>query len=208
MKKHWKRITPILLLLLSTLIAIPFLTSCGGDGGIKIPGVNEGEIINLIFPQPYVFAAQIIATIILFFVITKFVWKPYNEMIDKRKQFVMQEMKEVEEAKKTIFEEENKIKMQYITTQEKVSEMIESATQQSNTIISDSKQEAKNATALAYKDAQEEVVRLKLKMQKELSDKNISLVMAATEELTMKNINDKDNEKFVEDFLNKLDKEL
>ncbi len=69
MKKHLKKIAPFLLLILSFITVLPFLTSCSG----AIDGVNASEIVNLVFPQPIIFVAQIIATIILFIAVSKFV---------------------------------------------------------------------------------------------------------------------------------------
>ncbi len=204
MKKHLKKLLPFLLLLVSFTLVLPFLTSCSGT----IDGVNGSEIVNLVFPQPIIFVAQIIATIILFIVVSKFVWKPYNEMIEKRKQYVMGEMNEIEAKKVSIYEEEAKIKETMTQTQIRASQMIEDARVQSANIISESKIEAQKNYDLSLKEAASEVEIMKLKMQNEMQNENVDLILSATEELTKKNIKSVDNKKFVEDFLSKIDKEL
>ncbi len=206
-KQHLKKILPFLLLLVTLIVALPFLTSCSMDGA-SIDGVNGSEIVNLVFPNPIVFAAQVVATIILFIAVTKFVWKPYNEMLQKRKQYVLGEIKEIEAKKKDIFAQEEATKQSYLEVQQRTSQMLIDAKQQSETIISESKVEAKNKYDNTIKEAQEEITRMKLKMQIEMASENVNLVMSAAEQLTMKNINSEDNKKFVEDFLNKIDKEL
>lgn len=207
MKKHLKKIIPFLLLLVTLVAALPFLTSCSTDGA-NIEGVNGSEIVNLVFPNPIVFGAQILATIILFIVVSKFVWKPYNEMLKKRKDYVMGEIQEIEAKKQSIFEQEEAAKQNYLQVQERTSQMLIDAKHQSEMILSETKIEAKNKYDYSLKEAQEEIFKMKLKMQKEMANENVDLILSAAEQLTMKNIDSSDNRKFVEDFLNKLDKEM
>lgn len=204
MKKHWKKLFPIFLLLIILLISLPFLTSCSSE----IPGVNGEEIVNLIFPQPIVMVAQVIATIILLFLVLKLVWKPYNELLEKRKQYVLSEINEVDQKKKEIFDQENELKEKYLKAQIEVSEMIENAKNKSENIILDSKEQAKINADKTLAEAREEISKMKLKMKKEVESQNIDIILSAASELAMKNINSDDNKKFVEDFLSKLDKEL
>ncbi len=207
MKKHLKKTLPFLLLLVTLTIALPFLTSCSTEGA-SIDGVNGSEIVNLVFPNPIVFAAQIVATIVLFIAVTKFVWKPYNEMLQKRKDYVLSEINEIEAKKKSIYEQEASAKQNYLDVQKRTSQMLLDAKQQSEMIISESKVEAKNKYDNTLKEAQEEITKMKLKMQNEMASENVNLIMSAAEQLTMKNIDSADNKKFVEDFLKKIDKEL
>ncbi len=204
MKKTLKKALPLLLLIASFAIALPFLTSCSGS----IDGVNASEVVNLVFPQPIIFAAQFIATIILFIAVSKFVWKPYNEMLAKRKEYVMKGVNEVEAKKQEIFAQEEQLKLDVADAQMKSTELLQNAKVQSETIISESQVEAKNNYESTVKEAQEEIARMKLRMQKDLQHENIDLVLSATEQLTMKNIDSADNRKFIEDFLNQIDKEL
>ncbi len=207
MKKHLKKTLPFLLLLVTLTIALPFLTSCSTEGA-SIDGVNGSEIVNLVFPNPIVFAAQIVATIVLFIAVTKFVWKPYNEMLQKRKEYVLSEINDIEAKKKSIYEQEASAKQNYLDVQKRTSQMLLDAKQQSEMIISESKVEAKNKYDNTIKEAQEEITKMKLKMQNEMASENVNLIMSAAEQLTMKNIDSADNKKFVEDFLKKIDKEL
>lgn len=204
MKKHLKKLLPLILLLVSFIIVLPFLTSCSGN----IPGVNGSEIVNLLFPQPIVFAAQILATIILFFVVSKFVWKPYTTMINKRKEYVMSEVNAIEEKKHDLYEQEKQLNDAYLKAQLETSQMIQDAKNQSDLIISEAKIEAKNNYDLTIQNASNEVDKLKIKLKSDMRAENVELVLMAAEELTMKNINSTDNKRFVEDFLNKIDKEL
>ncbi len=206
MKKHLKKILPFLLLLVTLTTALPFLTSCSSSTAID--GVNGSEIVNLVFPNPIVFAAQIVATIILFAAVSKFVWKPYNDMLKKRKEFVMGEINEIEAKKQSAYEQDEAAKKNFLQVQQRTSQMLTDAKQQSEMILSESKIEAKNKYDNTLKEAQEEIFRMKLKMKTEMATENVDLILSAAEQLTMKNIDSADNRKFVEDFLSKIDKEL
>ncbi len=204
MKKHFKKVLPLILLLITLVIPLPFLTSCSG----QIPGVNGETMINLIFPQPLVLIAQVLATIILLFIVLKLVWKPYNQMLDKRKEYVLSEINEIEAKKQIIFEQEKEIKDKYLKTQRDISQMLDDAKKQSEFIIANSKKEAKSNSDRLINEAQQEISKLKIEMQKNIESKNLDIVLTAAEELVMKNVTSDDNKKFVEDFLSKLDKEL
>lgn len=207
MKKHFKKIWPLFLILSFVIISLPFITSCSQDN-TKIPDVDATSIVNLIFPQPIVFAAQILATVILLFMVIKLVWKPYNKMIEKRKEYVMSGINEVEKKKLEIFEKENDLKIRYMNTQEEITSMIEEAKYKSNYIISESEKEAKLNSEKLMNESKIEIERLKEKMKKDLQSENVDVIISAASELMMKNVDSNDNKKFVEDFLSKIDKEL
>ncbi len=129
-------------------------------------------------------------------------------MLEKRREYVMSEMQEIETQKQNLFAHETEMRNNLADAKARSSQLLQDAKHQSETIISESKIEAKNNYDLSLQEAQAEIARLKLKMQEEMHHENVDLILSATEELTMKNISSADNRKFVEDFLSKIDKEL
>ena len=57
-------------------------------GGLKdiMPGVDE--FINKLIPSWQAFVIQVLATLILFFFIVKFLFKPVREILKKRQDFI------------------------------------------------------------------------------------------------------------------------
>ena len=202
--KAKKIIFPIICIILVLFITVPFLVSCNAD----IEGVNGTDIINLIFPNPYVFAAQIIASIVLFSLVLKFVWKPYNKLMDAKKEYALWEIREAELVKIEAYENNEKAKNEFILAQAEAVNIINDANEKANLLKIKLLEEAEFNSQLIITKSEKENEKTKKDFELTKNDEILDLAMNAAEALTRKNISSKDNEDFIKDFISKIDKEL
>ena len=204
MKKFKKLILLFLLFILFSILAVPLLVSCSGSP----PGVGLEDIINSLFPNPWIFCAQIIAVIVLTIFIVWFIWNPAKKMIEKRKELVLKEVTEIKEIKEKNIEIEKEIQSKEIASKIKVDKIISSANEKAHNHKKNVEKEAKENSQRILDETDVMVAKKIRDSEKDIKDKIIDIAFATAEELSKKNISKIDNEKLVNEFINSLDKEL
>lgn len=158
----------------------------------------------VIIPEPLSLLAQIIATIILFLVMSKFLFGPVKQLLKNRQDYVMSNMKESEDAKA----ESYRMKKEYETK-------LQSAKEEASEIVANARSFGEDIKAKAIKESKEEadkiyqngVKALELERQKVMTSLNSDIVdmamMGAEKVLREKSTSDLDRnfvEKFVADM--------
>ncbi len=162
---------------------------------------NTQELVTLV---PWTFIAQIINLFIQMYLIKKFLFKPINDILEKRKNLADKTIREAREAK----EEADSLKDQY-------EDSLTSAHAEAAQIVSDAQKEAQNKADALVKEAQEEVAGIKAraaadieqekkKAVNEAKDEIGSLAMDIAGKVVEKEINEADHKKLIEDFINKV----
>ena len=162
---------------------------------------NTQELVTLV---PWTFIAQIINLFIQMYLIKKFLFKPINDILEKRKNLADRTIREAREAK----EEADSLKDQY-------EDSLTSAHAEAAQIVSDAQKEAQNKADALVKEAQEEVAGIKAraaadieqekkKAVNEAKDEIGSLAMDIAGKVVEKEINEADHKKLIEDFINKV----
>ena len=162
---------------------------------------NTQELVTLV---PWTFIATIINLFIQMFLIKKFLFKPINDILEKRKNLADKTIREAREAK----EEADSLKDQY-------EDSLTSAHAEAAQIVSDAQKEAQNKADALVKEAQEEVAGIKAraaadieqekkKAVNEAKDEIGSLAMDIAGKVVEKEINEADHKKLIEDFINKV----
>ena len=161
-----------------------------------------GDVSAKIFPNVESLIVQLLATGILVFVVIKFFWKPIKSNIDQRREYIK---KNIDEAGK--LNEEAHINL------EKSSQTIKDANVEARRIKDNAEAEAllarqnildqaKEEADRKMKIAEEQIKKEKEEAKQEIHDEIISVAMMAASKIVEKEINSKDNEKLVNDFLN------
>ncbi len=206
MKKKLKSKKIILftfLLLIVSLFSIPFLVSCNGEiGGI----VNATTIVNLIFPNIWVFVATIISTIILLSAIIWFVWKPLNKKIDERKKYLNQELEDAEKAKQDAFIAKTQAQEEFAKAQMDATRIVQNANERGNDLYNQLQDKAKENAYQIVKNAQEEIDIEKRKMQTEMHQQILDIAFDAATHVSKKNISKSDSDKLIDEFIDEYQK--
>ncbi len=206
MKKTKKLILLSLLFLIFSLFAILFLASC--SEGNPPPGVGLEDIINSLFPNPWIFATQIVAIIVLTIFTVWFIWTPAKKMIEKRRELVLKEVNEIKKIKETSLELKKEIEDKEISTKIKANKIVNLANEKAHFNKKNVEQAAKENSKRILNETDIIVAKKIRDSEKYIKDKIIDIAFATAEELSKKNISKDDNKKLVDDFISSLDKEL
>lgn len=190
--------------LLTIFPALFLLTSCSTDElGNSLSDSIEAKLI----PNIWAFLVQLLAFIVLIIVVTKFAYKPVRKYLDKRSQILNDERKEAEElkqkAKENFYESEKKLAEVRDNASKIIDEAREKGKSEREIILKEANLEAQKVKANAYKTIEEE----KSKAQKEIKEDIVDAAFSMTSKLLEREVNTKDNEKLVDDFVKDLKRE-
>lgn len=155
----------------------------------------------IIVPDFLNLSLQIAATLILFFVLKYFLFKPVNEMLTKRREYIESNIRESEEAK-----------AQSLKMKEEYEEQIKGAKTQANDIISEARNYGDELKQRAVKESKEEAKKvydagieaLELERQKIMNGVNndiIDMAIIAAEKVLRKNLSDSVDKDMVKHFV-------
>ena len=152
------------------------------------------QVQELVGIVPWTFIAQICNLFIQMYLIKRFLFKPINEMLEKRRAAADAEITDAEAAKK----EANAIKEEY---EQNMQEILESArktaTLQSEKIV---KEASEQAAALKNK-AEKEIAQEKKKAVNEVKGEIGGIAMDIAGKVIEREINEKDHEKLIDEFI-------
>ncbi len=159
---------------------------------------------DLVTLVPWTFIIQIINLFIQVYLIKKFLFKPINDILEKRKKLADKEIREAREAK----DEADSLKVQY-------EDSLSSAHAEAARIVSEAQKEAQNKADTLLHEAETEVAGLKAKATadieqekkkaiNEAKDEIGSLAMEIAGKVVEKEIKESDHKKLIDDFITKV----
>ena len=162
---------------------------------------NAQETQDLVTLVPWTFIIQIINLFIQVFLIKKFLFKPINDILDKRRNLADKAIKDAREAQ----EEADSLKTQYESS-------LTNAHAEAAQIVSDAQKEAQNKADTLVREAQEEVASIKAraaadieqekkKAINEAKDEIGSLAMEIAGKVVEKEISEADHKKLIDEFI-------
>lgn len=168
-------------------------------------GLPSGEdFVNKVFPNIWAFLVQLIAFIIMVFVVIKFAYKPVRKFLDKRREYIANNLKEAEEKNS----EASRNIQESITS-------LNSSKKEAIKIIQDAKKESEiqrekmleetNAQLQEKRlQAQEDIKKEQEKAIKQVHDDVVSLAYQATKSILEREVNEDDDKKLVDEFVSDL----
>ncbi|MGL4948636.1 MAG: hypothetical protein ACRC42_04645 [Mycoplasma sp.] len=192
-------------ILLVVIIAISslFIVSCSSD---PIGGVDSFTIINLIFPNIWVFLSTLVATIILFSAAIWMIWEPFNKKMDERKKHIQSELDVIKKNKEDSISDKARIQKEFNEAQNDIKKLLIQANQKANTIHDEIKNSAEKQAHILLKNAKQEIEIQKRKMQKNINDEILDIAFSAVTEISKQKITKEENDKLVEEFIQNLEK--
>ena len=166
--------------------------------------MTNQDLVTII---PWTFIAQICNLFIQIFLIKKFLFKPVREILAKRKAAADAEIMDATKAK----EEAEAMKAEYEQNmkdaQEKANEILQTATKsahtQSEEILREANEQAISLKAKAERDIEIE----KRKAVNEIKDEIGGMAMEIAGKVIEREVNAKDHEKLIDEFINKVGEE-
>jgi F-type H+-transporting ATPase subunit b len=134
------------------------------------------------------------------------VWKPTQNMLEKRRAYIANEISEAEKSRKEAFEKLHEAEVTRIDAHAKARVIVDNATTQAYVQKEAIEGEGKTNAKKIVEDAQQQLLRLEESLKENNEKQILDIAFTATEALLQKNFNKDDNEKLVKDFIDKLSK--
>ena len=160
-----------------------------------------GDVASKIFPSLEALITQLIATAILVFVVRKYFWKSALEYIEKRKQYVHQVVTEANTLKAQAEQNANLTEQELNKAYLNARSIIDEAKQKANAEKDGILQAANKEAEFKREQIKRELESEKQKAEKEMKQQIIEVAITAAEKVIKRQINDKDNENLVEEFI-------
>lgn len=169
--------------------------------------IDKDSILEKIFPSGWEpFVVQILAMVVLVAAFFIFFFKPVRKILDARKEKMMSDINEAEKknANASIFlaEAENRIK----DSKTEAVNIVENARKEAETIKEQTIAQAKDEAIRLKKDAEKDIEMSKKQAQDDINKSIIEVAIKASEKVLEREVDSKDNEKLIDDFLNEMNK--
>ena len=174
---------------------------------VLLADLDIGDYIreNLI-PNWVSFACQLGALIVMILVIFFVAYKPVKNMIQKRADYIEQNVREAEEAKALALRNSTESEERIIASKKEAAEIIANA----KLTAENNRKESIEATQLEINKmkelAEEDIARSKEEAKEEIRQEMVSVALEASKEVLKREVNEKDNARIVEDFIKDMDK--
>lgn len=156
---------------------------------------------DLVTIVPWTFIAQICNLFIQLYLIKRFLLKPINAVLEKRKEMATGEIKEAEKAK----EEARAIKEEYeqnmAEAKEKANTLIANAQKSASLQSEEMIQEANKQAAAIKAKAESDIAQEKKKAVNELKGEIGGMAMEIAGKVIEREISEKDHEKLIDEFI-------
>lgn len=164
------------------------------------------DFLNLLIPNFWTFLIQLLALIVLILAIIFLAYKPIKKVIKKRGDYVEGNIKESEgkvvQANEKLDEAQKNVLQSRTEAQKIIKKAEGDAVIVKDGIINDAKVEADKQITSAREQIKLEQQKAKDDVHKEIVD----VAMSASEKLLSREINDKDNDKLVSNFVDDIQK--
>ena len=169
---------------------------------------NIGETIKTIseklIPNWISFVIQFLSFLILLTVVFVFAYKPVKKILKKRADFVENEIKEARENNLIAQKNVEEAKEMVATSKVQASAIIKNAEQQGHEQYDAIIEQAKSDVEEMKKDAQKDIERAKEEAIQDIRNEMVSVALSASEEILKREVDNKDNKRLAEDFINRL----
>lgn len=164
-----------------------------------------GDVGARIFPSVSALITQLLATLVMFLIVKKYLWVPVSKMIETRKSHINKTLLETEEKLKQAQEKEvlvdKTLKDAYKEAWSIVDDAKVNALNQREDIIAKAEQEAKAKREQATRDVEVE----KMNAQRQIRKEMIEIALQAAGKVVNREVTGSDNLKMVEDFVKEVD---
>jgi len=148
------------------------------------------------------FLAQIVNFAIVFFVLRRFVFRPIQEVLDRRENTIKKGLDDAKEAESNLLMAESKYKEKLEEARIEGNKIIADAQNKHNAIIARAKSDAQIEANKVLEGAKKRVKDEEKKMISRVKKQVVDLTFLATEKLLDKEIDKQADEKFVENIIN------
>lgn len=162
------------------------------------------DITVNVLPDLLNFTVSIVTTIVLYFILRHFVFKPIQGMLEKRKNYIESNLRDSE----TKLQESENLKLEYqgklSESKEEARNILKDARKNYDSIVSSAKEDALKEKEKILNDAEKEAKSMKEKALVSLKDEIVGIAVSTAKDLSGENVNPKKAAEFTDKKLNDL----
>lgn len=189
---------------LITVILLTSLSSC--DMGAFSEEIAD-EIITGLIPNFWAFLIQLLSLIVMIVAVIYLGYKPLKKYLDKRSDAMHDEVEEAfknnEISKKNLLDSEKNI----VQAKKDAADIIDAAKETAKKERSNILKEAENEANKIRKKADLDIKRKEEEAQEAIRSHIINVALDASKNVLQREINEKDDQKIIDDFIKEMDKE-
>jgi len=187
---------PIIIL---SLVSACFLSSCNGSP------FSESDFVNKLFPNgPWDLIIQLGAFLVLIAIVFFLGYKPIKKMLTTRKEYVQKQLDDAEAAKKTVADAALVANQEIEKGKEEALSIINEAKIQADKEATSIIAKAKEEASLRRIKADEEIRQAQEASKQQMRDEIIDVALQASSQVLKRNVDDKDNQRLVDELLDSL----
>ena len=163
------------------------------------------EIIQKLVPNLGSFLTQFLALVVLILGVIILGYKPIKKMLDKRSDYIEQNITNAETKSKEAEVNFKQSEEAIIASRKQANELLiqakSSAIEEKERIL----EEARQQSLQMKKDAEKDIERSREEAKESIRQEMVQVALEASKELLKREVNSKDNERLVEDFIKGID---
>jgi F-type H+-transporting ATPase subunit b len=141
---------------------------------------------------------------ILLFLLKRYAFPAITEILDARERTITENLAKAERARKDAEQLLAEYQAKLKAAQQEATAMIDQARKQAQQVAEDNQRRVKEDTDRMLATAREEMARERVRVNKELKDQAVELVMAASERILKRSLTDADQKRLVKEAIDQL----
>ncbi len=150
---------------------------------------------------------QLMSFFLLMYLLIKYLYRPFLNLVDQRRNDIQDEYEKAEEARKDAKESKKKSEFQLQELDEKISKMYNEAKERVKKYEESGKARIQKEIESTMEKARREIVEERLRAEESLKAKVVTLVITLTSRLIQKDLDEKLKREFLMSQLSKLGEE-
>ena len=167
-------------------------------------GETMKSIADKLIPNWLSFVIQFSSFIILLLVVFFFAYKPVKKMLKKRADFIQEEIEQAQKNHAEAVEQTKEAKKLLSDSKAEASLIIENATKKGEEKYEAMMLEAKEEVKEMKLAAQEDIEQAKVDALNDIRNEMVNVALTASKEILKREVDEKDNTRLAEDFINRL----
>ena len=160
--------------------------------------MNTQPLVTLV---PWTMIAQFLNLMIQLFLIKKFLFKPINEILEKRRQLTDQQIREAREAKEAADELKTQYESGIAHAREEAARIVQSAQREAQGRADELMQEAQAKAAGMKAQAEADIAQERKKAINEVKNEIGGLAMDIAGKVVEKEIDEADHKRLIDEFI-------
>lgn len=159
------------------------------------------QVQELVGIVPWTFIAQICNLFLQVYLIKRFLFKPVNEMLEKRRAMADAQIREAEEAKGEALAIKSEYEQNMLEAKNKANEILVTAQKTAALQSEEMLREATQQAAAVKAKAESDIAQEKRKAVNEIKDEIGGMAMEIAGKVIEREINEADHTKLIDDFI-------